>query len=73
MRAINLVSDKIPQQISLFNDTAAIEKRDKVETAMESIRERYGKTAITYACLMGDLKMPKTKDVELIMPTGMVK
>lgn len=73
VRAINLISDKIPQQISLFNDTAAIEKRDKVETAMESIRERYGKTAITYACLMGDLKMPKTKDVELIMPTGMVK
>ena len=73
VRAINLVSDKIPQQISLFNDTAAIEKRDKVETAIENIRERYGKTSITYACLMGDLKMPKTKDVELIMPTGMVK
>ena len=46
---------------------------EKVETAIENIRERYGKTSITYACLMGDLKMPKTKDVELIMPTGMVK
>jgi DNA polymerase-4 len=73
VRAINLVSDRIPQQISLFNDTVAIEKRDKIETAIENIRERYGKTSITYACLMGDLKMPKTKDVELIMPTGMVK
>lgn len=73
VRAINLVSDKIPRQLSLFDDTEGIEKRNKIETAIEKIRDRYGKTSITYACLMRDLKMPKTKDIQLIMPTGMVR
>lgn len=31
---------------------------EEVQDALEGIRGRFGKSAISYACLMGDLKMP---------------
>ena len=31
---------------------------EEVQDALEEIRGRFGKSAISYACLMGDLKMP---------------
>lgn len=31
---------------------------EKVQDAVEEIRDRFGKSAISYACLMGNLKMP---------------
>ena len=30
---------------------------EEVQDAVEEIRGRFGKSAISYACLMGDLKM----------------
>lgn len=71
VRVINLVSEHMPRQISLLSDETKRDKTEKIESAMEKIRERFGKHAVTYACLLGDLKMPKTKDVELIMPQAM--
>lgn len=71
VRVIQLMSKHIPRQISLFSDETTRDKTEKIESAMEKIRERFGKHAVTYACLLGDLKMPKTKDVELIMPQAM--
>jgi DNA polymerase-4 len=71
VRVINLVSEHMPRQISLLSDETKRDKTEKIESAMEKIRERFGKQAVTYACLLGDLKMPKTKDVELIMPQAM--
>lgn len=68
VRVINLVSEHIPRQIPLLSDEAKRDKVEKIESAMEKIRERFGKQAVTYACLLGDLKMPKTKDAEIIMP-----
>ena len=71
VRVIQLMSKHIPRQISLLSDETKRDKTEKIESAMEKIRERFGKQAVTYACLLGDLKMPKTKDVELIMPQAM--
>ena len=31
---------------------------EKIQDAVEEIPGRFGKSAISYACLMGDLKMP---------------
>ncbi len=44
--------------ISLFVDTAKLERRERLEDAVEELRGRFGKRAITYATLLGDLKMP---------------
>ncbi len=58
VRAINLVSKDESEQLSFFCDTAKIDKRERLEDAVESIRGRFGKKALTYAVLLGDKKMP---------------
>ena len=35
-----------------------MERRERLQDAVEAVRERYGKKALTYAALTGDLKMP---------------
>jgi DNA polymerase-4 len=58
VRAINLVSKSMPEQLNLFNDFAQRERVESLEDAIESIRARFGKRSIYQAILMGDLKMP---------------
>ena len=58
VRAIDLVPHKDPDQLSMFVDAARLERRERLEDAVEELRRRFGKHAITYGILMGDLKMP---------------
>ena len=58
VRAIDLVPQKDPDQLSLFVDAARLERRERLEDAVEDLRRRFGKHAITYGILLGDLKMP---------------
>jgi len=58
VRAINLVSKDTPEQYDLFFDNTRHEKLDRIQNAVEDIRERYGKRALTYGSLLGDIKMP---------------
>jgi DNA polymerase-4 len=58
VRAINLIPADTPYQISIFEDASKRERREKLDTAIEEIRSRFGKKAIYSACLMGNLKMP---------------
>ena len=58
-------------QASLFYDMAKIERRERLETAIEDIRRRFGKRAIYSAACMGDLKMPGHGVHEVIMPSIM--
>ncbi len=58
VRAIDLVPKNAPEQLSLFDDNPARERREELEGAVEEIRSRFGKKAITYATLLQDLKMP---------------
>ncbi len=58
VRAIELVPEKDPQQLYLFDDAAKRDRLERREAAVESIRARFGKRAVTYASLLGDIKMP---------------
>lgn len=58
IRAINLIPTSPEQQLSMFIDCAKRDKQCRLTDAIESIRSRYGKKALTYASLIGDLKMP---------------
>ena len=58
VRAIDLVPYNEPDQISMFVDHARLERRERLEDTVEGLRRRFGKHAITYGILMGDLKMP---------------
>lgn len=72
VRAINLCSQDIPEQIQFFTDPSEVERKEKLETVVEEIRDRFGKYAIQPACLFQDIKMPNDREVELRMPTGMI-
>ncbi|MPN32461.1 hypothetical protein SDC9_179939 [bioreactor metagenome] len=68
VRAINLISKSVPQQLMLFDDAKARDKRDRLEAAVEDIRSRFGKWAVYPAALMGDLKLPGRSGNDMIMP-----
>ena len=68
VRAINLVSKSMPEQLDLFNDLAQRERVERLEDAIENIRARFGKRSIYQAILMGDLKMPGRGVHEVTMP-----
>ncbi len=72
VRAINLQSQDVPQQLQFFSDPFLVDKKERVETVVEEIRSRFGKYSIQPACLFQNLKMPSSKDVELNMPTGLL-
>ena len=67
-----MLDEDAPFQVGLFTDVTAIEKRERLDVAIEEIRKRFGKHAIRNAVLCQDLKLPPDKEVELIMPTGMI-
>lgn len=71
VRAINLCSQDLPEQLQFFSDAATVERKEKLETVIEDIRRRFGKYSIQPACLCQNIKMPTDREVELRMPTGM--
>ena len=68
IRAIKLVSDRESIQADFFKDISSHEKSLSLESAIYFIRKRYGKDAITYANLLGDIKMPNDGREMVIMP-----
>ena len=73
IRAIDLVPKSDEEQLSLFVDTARRDRREKLEQTVEALRERFGKNAVTYAILLGDLKMPDDGRDLVKMPSAMYK
>ncbi len=72
IRAINLVSDDCPQQFGLFYNSNKHIKAEKIDTAVDKIRDRYGKESVTVATLMLDLKIAKGK-APALMPSSMYR
>ena len=68
VRAIDLVPQSSPCQTSLFVDTQRIDRRERLEDTIEELRGRFGKHAITYGALLGDLKMPDDGRHQVKMP-----
>jgi len=70
--ALGLADASQPIQLDLFSSASAINKQDRLENSMESIRRRYGRKSIDVAASLSGLKMP-IGDVEetLIMPKAM--
>ena len=68
IRAIDLVPKSEAEQLNMFVDTARLDRRERLEDAIESLRDRYGKRAITYAALLGNLKIPDDGRHSVKMP-----
>ncbi len=68
IRAIDLVPKADEEQLSIFVDNEKRDRRERLEDTIENLRGRFGKSAITYACLLGDLKMPGDGRDKVKMP-----
>ena len=68
VRAIDLVPQNSPNQLSIFVNAEKLDRRERLQDAIEELRGRFGKTAITYATLLGDLKMPDDGRNQVKMP-----
>ena len=60
VRTINLAPKNINIQADLFCDINKEIKKDSIENTIDTLRTRFGNESITYASLMGDLKIPKS-------------
>lgn len=56
--AIDLVPQDDCEQLSFFIDQEKRDHRVRIQDAVEEIRDRFGDSAISYAVLMGNRKMP---------------
>ena len=68
VRAIDLVSQNTPSQLSLFVDAQKLAKRERLQDTVEELRGRFGKHSLTYGSLLGDLKMPDDGRHQVRMP-----
>ena len=68
VRAIELSPKDDAEQLTLFDNVQHRMAMEKVQDVVEEIRGRFGKSAITYACLMGDLKMTMDGRDKVKMP-----
>ena len=68
VRAIELSPKGDAEQISLFDNVQQRIAKERVQDAVEEIRGRFGKAAVTYASLLGDLKMPTDGRDKVKMP-----
>lgn len=68
VRAIELSPKGSVEQLTLFDNVQHRMAMEKIQDAVEEICGRFGKSAISYACLMGDLKMPTDGRDKVKMP-----
>ena len=73
VRAIDLVPKNLPSQYSLFVDSQRLDRRERLEDSIEELRQRFGKHSVTYATLLGDLKMPEDGRHKVKMPGMMYR
>ena len=68
IRATDLIPKSEAEQMSLFIDNEKRERRERLENTIEELRGRFGKRSVTYAALLGDLKMPGDGREKVRMP-----
>lgn len=70
--AINLESENEIEQIDMFFDYSGIEKKKRLNKALDSIKSEYGRGAIMPAVVLNESKAPK-KEQGKVLPGGMKK
>ena len=68
IRAIDLAPKTEEEQMSFFVDYEKRDRRERLEQTVEELRARFGRGAVTYAVLLGDLKMPTDGREKVRMP-----
>ena len=71
--AIGLTEDAAPIQSIMLYDYDADEKRSKLNSALDKIKDTFGKDVIKPAVILDENKMPKNTQKETILPGMMHK
>ncbi|MHC1694125.1 MAG: hypothetical protein AB9835_02375 [Eubacteriales bacterium] len=61
VRAITLIPESTPQQLDLFDDAVKREKRNKIDTMVESIRMQFEDKSIPVRCAARGLEDVRTE------------
>lgn len=72
IRAIRLIEECTLEQISIYRNMEAIDRTEKIDKMIDSIRYRFGSHAIQPASILRLDKLPQFDDIELTIPTGML-
>ena len=70
IRAIDLTKAGAGFQMKLFCDYISHDKKERLDTAIQKIKNKYGKKSITFASLMGNIKMPEEITEVITLPAG---
>ena len=70
IRAINLRDERSGSQLSFYDDYDQLVKKEKLDDTFFKIREKFGDYSISYAGLMGDIKIPKDRNEIVTLPGG---
>lgn len=73
VRAINLTKDDLPVQISIYEDYGRIERSERLDGAVDKIRQRYGKRSILPASLLCEKKVPHDNREMVVLPGMMFR
>lgn len=68
VRAINLVKESNYKQCSMFVDNKRQMTWEKIDKVIYNVRDKYGKDAITFAGIMGDIKVARGKNIISTLP-----
>lgn len=70
VRAIDLVSDDLPQQLNLNFDMARHERLESLDKTMLELNQKYGGNTIFEATVLNGTKMPTEKNDEVLLPSA---
>lgn len=68
VRAISLTRDNVPVQLSIYEDYGKIERRERLDGAVDKIKRKYGKRSILPASLLCEKKVPHDNRELVILP-----
>ncbi len=70
--AINITEEDTPVQSIMLFDYGAQEKRSRLNSALDALKNEFGKDVIKPAVILDEHKMPKKRQVDTVLP-GMMK
>ena len=73
VRAVNLVAVSGDEQLDMLGDFKIKDKQESIAKVLVSLRERFGKDSLTYGVLLNDLKIPKRRNLESVLPKAMLR
>ena len=71
LRAVGLRPRPLAEQPDLLGEYLARQRKEDLGRTLTSLRERYGRGAVTYGALLAEGRIPRGRSLEITMPGPM--